>query len=281
MIPSVRIERVRSFLPFLACPCCRAGVRVDGDALRCEGCAVPYPLRKGRPVFLPDPAAVREMPVEHLSNQPLPEVIDWLLRLDGYALNVGAGGTALKLPNCLEMEYAIFRHTDVVGDAHRLPFHDNVFDAVVTFNTFEHLHDPRQAAAELHRVLKPGGKVFLHTAFLQPLHEAPHHYYNATEFGIRRWFEAFQIDDLRVTDNFQPAHVLAWLSCELLRAVEHELGPEAAALLEESPLQFWKSAWENPGFRSDTLWTLLRKLSPDVQKRFAAGFHLEATKAAA
>ena len=42
-----------------------------------------------------------------------------------------------------------------------------------------------------------------------------------------------------------------------------------------------KSAWENPGFRTDTLWTLLRKLSPDVQKRFAAGFHLEATKAAA
>ena len=88
-----------------------------------------------------------------------------------------------------------------MGDAHHLPFLDATFDAVVTFNTFEHLYDPPRAAAEIHRVLKPGGRLILQTAFLQPLHEPPHHYYNTTEFGLRRWFSDFEITRMHVSDK--------------------------------------------------------------------------------
>jgi SAM-dependent methyltransferase len=274
----VRVEQVRSYLPLLACPSCRAGLALEGQALRCGGCAASYPLVQGRPVFLPDASAVKVMPVGHLSNQPPAEVVDWLLDLDGVALNLGAGGTSLKLPHCLEMEYSIFRHTDVVGDAHHLPFGDETFDAVVTLNTFEHLYDPTRAAAEIHRVLKPGGRVFLHTAFLQPLHEPPHHYYNVTEFGLRRWFAGFDITDLSVSDNFNPAYVLAWLSSEVVRGVHAALGQEAAERLEQSPLGFWRACWENPATRADPAWGVLRRLPQDAQKRFAAGFQLQAVK---
>ena len=128
---------------------------------------------------------------------------------DGWILNVGAGGTLVKLENCVEAEYSIFRNTDVVTDAHHLPFADAAFDAVVSFNTFEHLYDPNAAAAEISRVLKPGGRLIVHTAFLQPVHEPPHHYYNVTEYGLRKWFEAFDISSVSVSENFQPAHVLA------------------------------------------------------------------------
>jgi hypothetical protein len=42
----------------------------------------------------------------------------------------------------------------------------------------------RRAAAEILRVSKLSS-LAIHTAFLQPLHEAPLHFYNATEHGVR------------------------------------------------------------------------------------------------
>jgi SAM-dependent methyltransferase len=235
-------------------------------------------MKHGRPVFLQEPEGVKLMPVDYLCNQPPADILDWLTWLDGYALNIGAGGTPEKLPNCVELEHAIFRHTDVVADAHQLPFADGVFDAVVTFNTFEHLYDPTQAAREVYRVLKPGGKVVLHTAFLQPVHKPPYHFYNTTEYGLRRWFEAFTISKLSVSENFNPAFVLAWLSSEIVRAVEREVGPEAAQHLADSPLRFWQSTWEDASLRDNARWETLGRLPQEVQKRFAAGFHLEASK---
>jgi SAM-dependent methyltransferase len=269
---------VERLLHLLACPTCRAPLRPRRDRLHCAGCGEAFRVRHGRPVFLPEAEEVRVMPAEHLSNQPPAEVLDWLTWLDGLALNLGAGGTREKLENCIELEHAVFRHTDVVGDAHRLPFADGVFDAVVTFNTFEHLHDPVRAAAEVYRVLKPGGKLVLHTAFLQPVHEPPYHFYNTTEFGLRRWFGAFDISRLCVSDNFNPAYVLAWLSSEVVRAVERELGGEAARQLAASPLGFWQSTWEDPGLQDNPLWAVLRRLPEAAQRNFSAGFHLEATK---
>ena len=138
----------------------------------------------------------------------------------------------------------------MVTDAHHLPFADAAFDAVVSFNTFEHLYDPNAAAAEISRVLKPGGRLIVHTAFLQPVHEPPHHYYNVTEYGLRKWFEAFDISSVSVSENFQPAHVLGWLASEILRAVEAAQGPEARERLATSSLAFWQSGWEDAGNRS-------------------------------
>jgi SAM-dependent methyltransferase len=43
------------------------------------------------------------------------------------------------------------------GNALRLPFHTACFDRVICSEVLEHVHDPVQAAAELARVLKPGG----------------------------------------------------------------------------------------------------------------------------
>jgi SAM-dependent methyltransferase len=218
------------------------------------------------------------MPEEHLSNQPPRMIHDWMTWFDGWLLNIGAGGTLVKLENTVEMEYSIFRHTDVVADAHHLPFGDASFDAVVTFNTFEHLAEPEQAAAEIRRVLKPGGRLVLHTAFLQPVHEPPYHFYNTTEYGLRRWFREFDVDAVSVSENFQPAHVIAWLASELLREVEAAFGAEARRSLAASNLEYWRSSWDNAAERQHALWDVIGRLPQEVQKRYAAGFQLEARK---
>ena len=50
-----------------------------------------------------------------------------------------------------------------VGDAEAIPLPDAEIDTVVSFETIEHLHHPRQFLAECHRVLVPGGKFVIST----------------------------------------------------------------------------------------------------------------------
>lgn len=279
MTANATLSRLEMLLPLLACTACRGALRIEGHSLSCADCRARYPIHEDRPSFMPDAdAPPRVMPIDHISNQPLREILDWMAWMEGWILNIGAGGTAIKLENCVELEYSIFRHTDVVADAHLLPFADGTFDAVVSFNTFEHLSDPNRAAAEIYRVLKPGGRLVVHTAFLQPVHEPPHHYYNTTEYGLRRWFEAFDIASVSVSENFHPAHVLAWLATEILRAAEATRGAEARERLASSPLDFWRLSWEDAERREHPLWKIVRSLPQEDQKRFSAGFQLDAVK---
>jgi len=271
-------SRLDELLPVLACPSCHAALHLGEDHLLCRGCGSRFAVREGRPVFWPDSSTVKIMPAQHLSNSMPGEIMDWLTWFDGLVLNVGAGGSHHKFDNCIELEACIFRNTDVVGDAHHLPFADETFDAVITFNTFEHLRDPKCAAGEIHRVLKPGGKLVLHTAFLQPVHEAPYHFYNTTEYGLRNWFDGFTITKLEASENFSPAYVFGWLATEVIHAVEMTQGREAAQQLAATPLSFWQSRWVKPAERKHPIWQMLGRLPQEMQKRFSAGFCLEAVK---
>jgi ubiquinone/menaquinone biosynthesis C-methylase UbiE len=51
----------------------------------------------------------------------------------------------------------------VHGDVQQLPFADNSFDLIVSCETIEHVPDVRLAILEMHRVTRPGGKLFLTT----------------------------------------------------------------------------------------------------------------------
>lgn len=253
----------------LACPACHAPLQKSAT---CSACGAAWQMQNGVPVFLDTAAEV--MPVEHTSNPIGAEFEQILQEGRELVLNIGAGATATRYPNCVEFEHKIFRHTDVVGDAHQLPFRDSVFDRVFAFNVFEHLRDPRAAAAEIRRVLKPGGVVVIHTAFLQALHEAPHHYYNATEYGVREWFSSFEIDACRVSGNFGPGVMLAYL----ISSVLDHAGDDA---LGRTTLEEWARFWRNglaqgppAGFHA------LQNLPAEVQARIAAGFELIARKPA-
>lgn len=47
------------------------------------------------------------------------------------------------------------------ADATRLPFSDNTFDCIYSFGVIHHIPEAERVLAEVHRVLKPGGKVML------------------------------------------------------------------------------------------------------------------------
>lgn len=52
-------------------------------------------------------------------------------------------------------------HTVYAGDLQELPFENERFNAIYCRHTFEHILYPRKAISEFHRVLKPGGIIFV------------------------------------------------------------------------------------------------------------------------
>ncbi len=51
----------------------------------------------------------------------------------------------------------------VIDDAASLPFPDDDFDLAICIEVFEHLFEPHRAAAEIRRVLRPGGRLVAST----------------------------------------------------------------------------------------------------------------------
>jgi predicted SAM-dependent methyltransferase len=130
----------------------------------------------------------------------------------GLILDVGAGCRPVYHDNVVNYEIVPYDTTDVLGVAEELPFRDGVFDAVVSVAVLEHVKDPFRCAAEMVRVLKPGGDLYCEVPLLQPVHGYPHHYYNMTHQGLRNLFEGrLVVDRVWVPAHMHPVWALTWI----------------------------------------------------------------------
>ena len=73
---------------------------------------------------------------------------------------------------------------DFIYDGRILPFGDASFDSVVCTEVLEHCPDPKGILAEIARVLRPGGHLFLTVPFVYQHHEIPYDYFRFTRFGL-------------------------------------------------------------------------------------------------
>ncbi len=83
----------------------------------------------------------------------------------------------------------------LIADGHRLPFADGSIDAVWIQAVLEHVLDPQQVVAEIHRVLRPDGLVFADTPFMQQVHEGAYDFTRFTLSGHRWLFRHFALID--------------------------------------------------------------------------------------
>ncbi|MCK8783867.1 class I SAM-dependent methyltransferase [Roseomonas sp. NAR14] len=274
LTPPAERTRLDALLPILRCP--ESGERLawnaDRTALHSVDGAHVWPVKAGRPVLAPHLADPVVHPDSHVSNEVPEEALALIRETPGLVLNLSAGGSLERHPNVVEVEYAIFRHTDIVSDAHVLPFYDDTFEAVVVMNAFEHYREPHRVAAELLRVLRPGGRILIRTAFMQPLHERPWHFFNCTRYGLAEWFKGFETETLHVSRNFCPNHSIAWLASEAEAALRGDVSAASAEAFAAAPVGRLVEMWRDPSRRDQPLWTDFERLSQTTQEITAAGF---------
>ena len=108
----------------------------------------------------------------------------------------------------LESDVAFGPRTQLILDAHDIPFADNSFDGVVVQAVLEHVLDPYRCVREIHRVLKTQGLIYAETPFMQQVHGGAHDFTRFTHLGHRRLFRHF--DELDSGPVGGPGMGLAW-----------------------------------------------------------------------
>ena len=87
---------------------------------------------------------------------------------------------------------------DYVCDLAEIPVEDARFDHVLLTQVLEHLPEPARVLGELHRVLKPGGTLWLTAPFFYAEHERPYDFYRYTQYGLRHLLESAGFEVLEV-----------------------------------------------------------------------------------
>lgn len=131
-----------------------------------------------------------------------------LRNTDGVILDIGSGIQNVDdlLPNVVYLDAVHFENIDVVSTCPLLPFRDCCFDAIVSQAVFEHIANPWLMAKEALRVLRHGGVFYLTTAFIQPLHGDPFHYYNMTLNGLMGILDGFEVVEYGVEPFQYPSY---------------------------------------------------------------------------
>jgi SAM-dependent methyltransferase len=192
-----------------------------------------------------DPAAISA----HQYDEAATEIIENVRRAGGKVLDCGSGLRASVDETVICVEVAPLPTVDVLAANQRLPFRDAVFDAVLSLNVLEHVTDPFACAAELVRVLKPGGVLYCCVPFLQPEHGYPHHYFNATRAGLRQLFPK-QMEPVRtfVPKSGEPVWTLNWFVSSYAAELPEEerqrfLNMRLRDVIHESPQTMLERSW--------------------------------------
>lgn len=124
-----------------------------------------------------------------------------------------------------ESPHAGARSADVIADLHDLPLPGGSFDGVLCTEVLEHLADPGRALRELHRVLRPDGRLLLTVPFVIELHEEPHDFQRFTSYALERLLDGagFGVQEIRPLTSW-------WTTlAHLLRGAPGATSPDAAA----------------------------------------------------
>ncbi len=108
----------------------------------------------------------------------------------------------------LETDVALGPRTQLICDAHDIPFQDETFDGVVLQAVLEHVVAPARCIEEVHRVLRPCGLVYADTPFMQQVHGREFDFTRFTRLGHRRLFRRFR--ELASGISGGPGVALAW-----------------------------------------------------------------------
>jgi len=78
-----------------------------------------------------------------------------------------------------------YSRIQLVADLAALPLRNSVIDAALNIQVLEHVKQPALVVEELHRVLKPGGRLYLTAPQGWAEHQQPHDFYRFTSYALK------------------------------------------------------------------------------------------------
>ena len=267
-------ERILELLPILRCPRTHDALHFDQGRLVSEG-GEEYPIVNGKTILVKSlqPHHLTPPAATHISQNQTRYVIEERCCVSkGRCLHLGSGNVPCADPRSVSFDILPCENVDIVGEAEELPFVDGVFDLVDANAVFEHLHDPLRAIKEIKRVLAPGGRYLIDTAFLQSYHGFPAHYFNLTPLAA----ESFLVDDFiwedsHVPGSATPAQTLLDLTERFLASLPKDKRLE----VERLPLRELLELLRNDAVFRDKL---LGEFSEYSNRSLATSFHVAARK---
>ena len=83
------------------------------------------------------------------------------------------------------------------------------------------------ALDEMHRVLKPVGRLFLSTPFILPIHDAPYDFYRYTQFGLAHLCRGFQHVKIRPRNDYLASVVVLMMRSVQVSGARRQLASGA------------------------------------------------------
>lgn len=124
-------------------------------------------------------------------------------------LDAGAGEAAYKkyFSHCRyeSVDLAVgderwnYSELDYVAPLDNLPMENEKYDAVLCTQALEHLERPRESVCEFHRVLKPGGRLYLTAPMAHVEHQVPYDFFRYTSFGLRSIVAGAGFEEIEIT----------------------------------------------------------------------------------
>jgi SAM-dependent methyltransferase len=151
-----------------------------------------------RQQFEPGPAGLLLNPFYFARRGLRAGLGEFLPQLTGEVLDVGCGRQPYRhlVPAAryvgVDVDTPVTRALGVAElyyDGRKLPVADAAFDAVLCSQVLEHVFTPDGFLREIHRVLRPGGRLLLATPFTWDEHEQPHDFARYSSFGLRALLE--------------------------------------------------------------------------------------------
>ena len=201
----------------LVCPTCKGELDFNLDKeYFCRDCSISYPVKDGVVDFLStnfDDSGVVNTKLESelvkllrkiylkikvsstfktKSNKDrIPGLINSLSQ-DEFSINVGSGNTNYS-PKIINIDIEKTENGDIIADGRSLPIRSSSVSLLVSQAVLEHTPDTNLNIAEIERVLKNGGVLYLEAPFMQTYHAHPHDYFRFTHQGVKSYLHNFDI----------------------------------------------------------------------------------------
>ena len=106
---------------------------------------------------------------------------------------------------------------DVLSPLHDIPVQDGSYDVVICNAVLEHVENPNDVIAEFHRVLRPGGVLYLVVPFIQPEHLDPTDFQRYTSDGLQTLVRHHGFAVREASPVHSVYTTLGWIFVEWLR----------------------------------------------------------------